>query len=229
MEARQSLSRRNSHASQLDTQAQVPGFSDGANVRNLNFYKGLFLARVPCALCRTVQPSHCQRAAKCADRARKEPTPATARGRKVGVEGGARARNTGSPLEPAFPPIDSRLQHPPFSRCPRPPTPPPPARCPCPRSPQRPRPHLMEVKRAPTSRSGRAGGLGPMSAGHLLVLLDDPIRETRTRYSPRSTFCNQPVLPSFARETWALRTEVFVHSGLGRRLSMHSVAPVATP
>jgi hypothetical protein len=125
MEARQSLSRRNSHASQLDTQAQVPGFSDGANVRNLNFYKGLFLARVPCALCRTVQPSHCQRAAKCADRARKEPTPATARGRKVGVEGGARARNTGSPLEPAFPPIDSHLQHPLFSRCPRPPTPPP--------------------------------------------------------------------------------------------------------
>jgi hypothetical protein len=228
MEARQSLSRRNSHASQLDTQAQVPGFSDGANVRNLNFYKGLFLARVPCALCRTVQPSHCQRAAKCADRARKEPTPATARGRKVGVEGGARARNTGSPLEPAFPPIDSHLQHPLFSRCPRPPTPPP--------------QHVAlalglhsahahtswksSVRRPPAP--GELGAWGPCQPGIYWCCWTIPSGKPGPVIrleAPSAT--NQSC--RHLRETWALRTEVFVHSGLGRRLSMHSVAPVATP
>ena len=54
---------------------------------------------------------------------------------------GARGRNIGSSLEPAFPPIDSHSQNPLLSRCPRPP----PARCPCPRSPLGPRPHLSQA------------------------------------------------------------------------------------
>jgi hypothetical protein len=137
-----------------------------------------------------------------------------------GALGGA--ETLGSPLEPAFPPIDFPFSISTFFTLPAPTTP---STLPLPSvsTGSTPTPQAS-VRRPPAP-----GELGPMSAGHLLVVLDDPIRETRTRYSPRSTFCNQPVLPSFARETWALRTEVFVHSGLGRRLSMHSVAPVARP
>jgi hypothetical protein len=49
--------------------------------------------------------------------------------------------------------------------------------------------------------------------------MDDPIRETRGPVIRLGGGCDQPVLPSFARD---LGADVFVHAGLGRRLSILS-------